>query len=193
MRKLILALIIGLLPLTVSAQGTVTMRMAVPTGSTVTIMKDYISHRPTLVPDDFFDTPLNPDRYGVLEIKFPQENTQSFLVKVEKQGYRTLIGCFATECDSEFRVELPVAGKDTSPIDTQEMWDKACDLHNSGFAPRSRLRKAHKLFLKAAKLGNVRAMYSVAISFHDGSGCARNDNKAHYWRKMAEKMGMIFH
>jgi TPR repeat protein len=68
---------------------------------------------------------------------------------------------------------------------TAEDWtNQACELWEKG-----KLSDAHKLFLKAAKAGEVTAQNNLAIFYDDGLGVQRNPKKAIYRFKQAYNRG----
>jgi len=176
---IIFALFVEFLP------AQVIMHMTVPLGSCVIIANDYYD----LSDETRCWDPYYPED-GVLELDFLQQNRASYYFKVEKTGCKSIIGCFEVMLNSSFRIELPKGNKD-EVLDSEAMLREGYKLWNDGFASKSRLRKAHKLMLKAARLGNVHAMCSLADSFFQGMGCAKNDKKAIYWYSTAEQFGSI--
>ena len=186
---LILTILLGFLTIHSIAQETVTMYMELPIGPgrTVTFMKDPMETEPTSVPDDFFDTPMEPTyrlegAQYVLVLEFPKEYN-FFVFKVENQySNKAIVGCFSTQKDSSFRLKSfdYVEGEENS----MEIYREALRLEFDG-----KKRKANKLYEQAAQIGNVLAMMRLADHYKDGVGCIRNTKKAYYWYEQASYFG----
>lgn len=187
MKKITLLLtILWGITFSIFAQETVKVHMKVPVGSTVTISWNELLGMPTINSDEYLDRPLYPNSSGDLILYFVKEYWQSYKFKVEKEGYRTVIGSFCIGRNSFFQVSLPPAQKDNSTLDGAELYEKGLMFQISWD-----YKKANKLFLKSAKIGDVRAMYALGSNHHDGNGFARNDSKAMYWYGLAKQFGSI--
>ena len=180
---LLLSLLLGI-TFTIFAQETVKVHMKVPVGSTVTVSWNKLFRVPNNNSDEYLDKPLYPNNRGDLILYFQKAYWHSYKFKVEKDGYRTVIGSFCIGLDSFFQVSLPPAQKDNSALEGAELYEKGLKFQISWD-----FKKANKLFLKSAKIGDVRAMYSLADNYHNGNGCARNDSKAMYWYGLAKQFG----
>ena len=188
---LILMALLGLATIQSIAQETVTMYMELPIGPghTVTFMKDSLETKPTKVPDDFFNNPMEAtyrldNAQYVLALEFPKEYN-FFVFKVENRyGNKAIIGCFSTQKDSSFSLksfDYVEAGEEENSM---EMYREACRLEFNG-----QYRKANKLYEQAAQIGNVLAMMRLADHYKDGVGCVRSPKKAYYWYEQASFFG----
>ena len=164
-------------------QDMVSVHMKVPVESIVTIIWDW-TNDPSINSDEWLDKPLQPNSSGDLYLCFIKENWQSYIFKVEQSGYRTVIGRFNIGRNSYFQVSLPPAKKDKSALDGVKLYKEAIKQERNW-----NYKKANKLYLKSAKIGDVCSMYSLADNYHNGNGCAKNDSKAIYWFGMAKQFG----
>ena len=172
-----------LMSITMFTQDIVSVHMKVPVESTVTIIWDWTNNS-SINSDEWLDKPLHPNSSGDLYLCFIKENIQSYIFKVEQSGYRTVIGRFNIARNSYFQVSLPPAKKDKSALDGVKLYDEAIKQQLNW-----NYKKANKLYLKSAKIGDVRAMNSLADNYHNGNGCAKNDSKAMYWYGVAKQFG----
>ena len=180
---LLLSLLIGI-TFTIFAQETVRVHMKVPVGSTVTVTWNWGDE--SINSDKYLDKPLYPNGNGDLILYFLKEYWQSYKFKVEKEGYRTVIGSFCIGRNSFFEVSLPPAQKDNSALDGAGLYERGLKFQISWD-----YKKANKLFLKSAKIGDVRAMHALGSNYHNGNGFAKNDSKAMYWYGSARQFGSI--